>query len=519
MASGLRYHIKINELQNEISGRNDFTELFKREYFIAARKIQAWFRGNVTRKHLFMLHKEAIIIQSNWRGYYVRNNFDKVIISKVHQMWEDYYNCMATRIQALWRGYWIRKTYSNFYERMRWLNNVYAKNEEIVETMQKFKENEINYIRNVLERESLLWILFILFKLHHLLRTKVRPGVITRIDQTNFTLIEKMLRCLKYQFYTPKKLTFCDHYKLEKQFPSIFHGTFLARCEKEIRNFEYKLKTGNISIYRSYSYTKEEKLRNKLQNLGHDFIKTYNNKHTVSMESIDINSKKCINFGRHRMHKLKKDEDVCEKKVLHEVFLNSNATFIDPYYNCDTVGIVQKIPYIQVSPENSLTVHFSSACVKCGMCIAIANQINDTLLEIHESLDTWLNDTEAVILLRNICNFAFKHYSLREINGKRYICDHVPGSTLVTSSGDGLWETHLRDNCHEYLNEIDPLELYQHWQQWCQDDNKNPDLVTILCRNDAGKLRDCRSMDDMIKYELPSKNYQTDIKIKVEFGC
>lgn len=130
-----------------------------------------------------MLHKEAIIIQSNWRGYYVRNNFDKVIISKVHQMWEDYYNCMATRIQALWRGYWIRKTYSNFYERMRWLNNVYAKNEEIVETMQKFviifyksyqyliyncihrfKENEINYIRNVLERESLLWILFILFK-------------------------------------------------------------------------------------------------------------------------------------------------------------------------------------------------------------------------------------------------------------------------------------------------------------------------------------------------------------------
>nr|XP_050861899.1 uncharacterized protein LOC127069174 [Vespula vulgaris] len=164
-------------------------------------------------------------------------------------------------------------------------------------------------------------------------------------------------------------------------------------------------------------------------------------------------------FGRHRMHKLKKDEDVCEKKI------------------------------------------------------------NDTLLEIHESLDTWLNDTEAVILLRNICNFAFKHYSLREINGKRYICDHVPGSTLVTSSGDGLWETHLRDNCHEYLNEIDPLELYQHWQQWCQDDHKNPDLVTILCRNDAGKLRDCRSMDDMIKYELPSKNYQTDIKIKVEFGC
>ncbi|XP_015190952.1 PREDICTED: uncharacterized protein LOC107074215 isoform X2 [Polistes dominula] len=146
-------------------------------------------------------------------------------------------------------------------------------------------------------------------------------------------------------------------------------------------------------------------------------------------------------------------------------------------------------------------------------------QINDTLLEIHESMDTWLNDTEAIILLRNICNFAFKHYSLRKINGKRFICDYVPGSTLVTSSGDGLWETHLRDNCNEYLNEIDPLELYKYWQQWCQDDHQNPNLVTILCRNEAGKLRDCRSMDEMIKFELPSKNYQANVKLKVEFGC
>lgn len=85
-----------------------------------------------------MLHKEAIIIQSNWRGYYVRNNFDKILINKVHQMWEDYYNCMATQIQALWRGYWIRKTCLNFYERSRWLNNIYARNKKIVEIMQKF---------------------------------------------------------------------------------------------------------------------------------------------------------------------------------------------------------------------------------------------------------------------------------------------------------------------------------------------------------------------------------------------
>ncbi|XP_043502681.1 uncharacterized protein LOC122524455 [Polistes fuscatus] len=252
--------------------------------------------------------------------------------------------------------------------------------------------------------------------------------------------------------------------------------------------------------------------------MNFDIVKPTNNKMILIIILLLLLSQ-VSSFGKRRVHKSKKDEDTCEKTVLHELFINSNATFIDPYCKCDSVGIVQKIPYIQESPENSLTVHFSSACVKCGMCLAIANQINDTLLEIHESMDTWLNDTEAIILLRNICNFSFKHYSLREINGKRFICDYVPGSTLVTSSGDGLWETHLRDNCNEYLNEINPLELYQYWQQWCQDDHQNPNLVTILCRNEAGKLRDCRSMDEMIKFELPSKNYQANVKLKVEFGC
>lgn len=60
-----------------------------------------------------------------------------------------------------------------------------------------------------------------------------------------------MLKCLKYEFYKSRKLIFCEHYILEKQFSSIFYGTSLARCEKEIKNFEYKLKTGKIPIYRS----------------------------------------------------------------------------------------------------------------------------------------------------------------------------------------------------------------------------------------------------------------------------
>lgn len=92
----------------------------------------------MTRKYLWKLNKHAIIIQCHWRGYYVRNNFDKFLIKKVHDMWEDYYNCMATQIQAVWRGYWVRKTYLNLQERWQWLKDVYIKNEEILDAMRKF---------------------------------------------------------------------------------------------------------------------------------------------------------------------------------------------------------------------------------------------------------------------------------------------------------------------------------------------------------------------------------------------
>lgn len=40
MASGLRFYKKISELREEINKRGDIAELFKREHFIAARKIQ-----------------------------------------------------------------------------------------------------------------------------------------------------------------------------------------------------------------------------------------------------------------------------------------------------------------------------------------------------------------------------------------------------------------------------------------------------------------------------------------------
>lgn len=88
-------------------------------------------------------------------------------------------------------------------------------------------------------------------KLHHLLRTKCRPGVITRIDKTRFIYIEEMLKCLEYNQYIAKAKTACRDCQIDRKPSSIFRGTYFKKCEKEIREFERSLSSGNVHIFKS----------------------------------------------------------------------------------------------------------------------------------------------------------------------------------------------------------------------------------------------------------------------------
>ncbi|XP_026823958.1 uncharacterized protein LOC105281322 [Ooceraea biroi] len=138
MASLLRFAINSAELQKAIKVRHDSAESSRRLHFIAARKIQAWFRGIATRNHLRKLHENATVLQRHWRGYRARMFVNRYLVERVHQMWQDYYNSMATRIQAVWRGYWTRKTQINVLQLRQWRKDVYAKNNETLENMKKY---------------------------------------------------------------------------------------------------------------------------------------------------------------------------------------------------------------------------------------------------------------------------------------------------------------------------------------------------------------------------------------------
>lgn len=88
-------------------------------------------------------------------------------------------------------------------------------------------------------------------KLHHLLRTKCRPGVITRIDKTHFVYIEEMLKCLEYDQYISKARSVCRDCQFLRKPSLIFRGTYFEKCEKEIREFEKSLLAENVSTFES----------------------------------------------------------------------------------------------------------------------------------------------------------------------------------------------------------------------------------------------------------------------------
>ncbi|CAL7934468.1 unnamed protein product [Xylocopa violacea] len=251
------------DLDAEIKRRDEFAESIRRLHFIAARRIQAWIRGILTRNHFRLLHKSATTVQRHWRGYRARIAFDRFLIESVHRMWQNYYNKMATRIQAFWRGYWVRKTVLDIQKMRRWLNEVYAKNAETVENMKRFRQAEIEYVEAVMERESMQWILFILFKLHHLLRTKHRPGVLTRMDSNRFTLFEEMLKCLEYKRYVhwkrKEQKKKCRDCRIDAKPSLVLRGTRYERCEKAIREIEKDLQKGVVPLYRSEPYEKRER--------------------------------------------------------------------------------------------------------------------------------------------------------------------------------------------------------------------------------------------------------------------
>lgn len=123
------------------------------------------------------LNASATIIQKYIRGYLTRKNIDKYIFEIVQYRIAKYRNKMATRIQALWRGYWYRTRILNFKEQYATQKRIEKVNAELICRMheEQIKADELQ--REEAENACMDRVLYILFKIHHHLRTAQKEGI------------------------------------------------------------------------------------------------------------------------------------------------------------------------------------------------------------------------------------------------------------------------------------------------------------------------------------------------------
>uniref|UniRef100_A0A1B0A8D1 Uncharacterized protein n=1 Tax=Glossina pallidipes TaxID=7398 RepID=A0A1B0A8D1_GLOPL len=126
------------------------TETLVRDYleFKAARSIQRFVRGWLLRNRLAKRICAAIVIQAEWRRFYCQRLYFRKLEDLLQQRIEEYYFRAAQKIQALFRGWWSRE---HIHDHVRLKRLEYSAGEDLLHC--------------------------VAFKLHHLIRTKVIPGV------------------------------------------------------------------------------------------------------------------------------------------------------------------------------------------------------------------------------------------------------------------------------------------------------------------------------------------------------
>lgn len=159
-----------------------FSDLGKtsRIEFYSARTIQSYVRRFIIQRYIKKLNTSAIVLQKWYRGWRGRVLYRHMLKENVDEMYQRHYNKMASIIQKTWHGYLSRRDIFSYYALKAWIHKVQDKNDEVLMTI-KANEGELKKQRlEEFEIEARKWVVFILAKLHHLLRTKAIAGVYSK---------------------------------------------------------------------------------------------------------------------------------------------------------------------------------------------------------------------------------------------------------------------------------------------------------------------------------------------------
>ncbi|XP_053608309.1 spermatogenesis-associated protein 17-like isoform X2 [Plodia interpunctella] len=194
------------EFYAELQERNDTAESCRHERHLAAIESQRIIRGFLARKYIKRLSEEATKIQSAYRMH-KSQKFYRLNLGQAQRNKEvKYYNESAAKIQALWRGHYSRRTKFCYRSYRRWLATVTERGERKAAEAAEFGIRSRADDLMILEEEARKWLAFVVFKLHHLLRTHVCAGVYSDPATSELSEFEKLLKSIHYLEYRKRLL-------------------------------------------------------------------------------------------------------------------------------------------------------------------------------------------------------------------------------------------------------------------------------------------------------------------------
>mmetsp|Transcript_29370 Transcript_29370/g.56375 ORF Transcript_29370/g.56375 Transcript_29370/m.56375 type:complete len:279 (-) Transcript_29370:435-1271(-) len=148
-----------------------------REREEAARKIQACIRGYTVRAHFQRYKAAVIVIQSAVRGMTSRRLARQLAQERNTQQRLNFFNTCAVEIQKHWRGFASRKFVHSFYARKQWLARVMKASEDLREEIAEAIGKQAQDAELLAQMEFTNKFQAGIRGKHHLLSTKVRPGI------------------------------------------------------------------------------------------------------------------------------------------------------------------------------------------------------------------------------------------------------------------------------------------------------------------------------------------------------
>ncbi|XP_043662289.1 uncharacterized protein LOC122626189 isoform X2 [Drosophila teissieri] len=161
------------------AGKLSWTPVHLIDYkiFIAARRIQSFWRGYRVRKLLLQRWQAAIGIQCWWRGFRTRRILFEKVGRRLQGTILEHFHRAAIRIQALFRGWLVRK----FIHDVRDLHRMQS----------SAAEDLINCL---------------IHELHHIRKTDSLPGVISLRNAVCLSKVEKLLTAMIFRYHNVRVL-------------------------------------------------------------------------------------------------------------------------------------------------------------------------------------------------------------------------------------------------------------------------------------------------------------------------